>query len=213
MIKKILALTLVLLVGMLFVAGCSDDDGDDKSPTGDGSTAGSLTTREDAANETVTEENIDQVTARVNGTTWDVFGRALSTAQAGKALIDYTSKLSGEVEGEAGGKATVSGNMTTKMSGTSPSSVNYDFTCTFYDFSDDGELWLGGKLTYKGDYNYTSMQYNINITGDIRFNGAYEGTQTYSSVIKMNATTGESTYTVTTTTTSGGETFTTTQSF
>ncbi len=215
--KKVLALMLVLLVSMMLVVGCSDDDDDkdDNNPTGGGggSTAGELTERTDAKNAPVTEDNIEQVTSEINQTSWDVFGRALQTVQVGKAAIDYSQKLNGEVEGRAGGKATVNGTMTTKMSGQSPSSVDYNFTCTFFDFSDDGEIWLGGSLKYVGNYNYTDMVYNIKITGDIRFNGAYQGTQTYTSEITMNATTGASTYSVTTTTTSNGQTFTSTQTF
>lgn len=209
--KKAFSLMLVLLVGIFLAVGCGDDD-DDKddsgSPTGGGSTAGSLTTHQ-GANAAVTQDNVQTVSSEINAKAWDVFGRALSTAQVGK-IADYTTKLAGDVQGRNSGKATVAGNIVTKLSGQMPSTMNYNFTCTYFDFSDDGHMFLGGKMTYTGAYNYTNQTYNIDIYGDMRFNGDYEGSQKFNTTINMNATTGTTGYTVTTETTSGGQTFTNT---
>lgn len=86
--------------------------------------------------------------------------------------------------------------------------MDYNFNCTLYDFSDDGKLFLGGKLAYTGNYNYTTQVYTIKVVGDVKFNGQYDGSQKYTLTVEMNPMSGTSKYTYNTTTTSGGQTFT-----
>jgi len=199
-------------IAIVFVPGCSDNDDGDKSPTGGGSSAGSLSDHA-GANAVVTEDNVDEVTAEINTTAWRVFGAGLTKIQVGKPA-DYTTNLSGDVVGLKNGKATVKGKIVTKMNVATVSGVDYDFTCTFYDFSDDGQLYLGGSLSYKGSAKYSNNMpesQTITIKGGLKFNGKYSGEEDFTTTVTINMSTGKASYEGTTTVTSGGKTF--TQSF
>jgi len=211
--RKLFAMLLMVCIAIFFIPGCSKDDDGDKSPTGGGggsSSAGSLAEHA-GANTVVTETNADQVTTEINSTAWEVFGRAMSTASYGKAAADVTTNLKGDVAGLKNGKATVNGKMITKMSGMTATGVDYDFTCTFYDFSDDGELYLGGSLSYEGSAkygsNYQLESYTITVKGGLKFNGQYSGSEDFTTTVKIESA-GNYSYEGTTTVTSGGKTFT-----
>ena len=70
------------------------------------------------------------------------------------------------------------------MNGTytySPTSggFTYDLTCTFNNYSEDGQLYLGGQIHYLIDYAFDlaagAASGTYEITGKIRFNGSYLG--------------------------------------
>ncbi|MCE5249761.1 hypothetical protein LLG96_06025 [bacterium] len=211
--RFLLAIGLSFALTMALGCGDSDDDKDNNNPAngGGGTTAGSLTERPNSANVVVTKENVQTVSNEVNTVAWTAFGKAMQTASYGKQAADYTTNLDGEVSGASSGKAVVKGKMVSKMSGTTPTGIDYDFTCTLYDYSDDGKLFLGGTFTYKGAATYsgyTLNKYEITVTGDINFNGTYQGSEKFTTKMVMTGT-AEMTYDVTTTVTSGGQTFTT----
>ena len=223
MMKRARYLVYLFVIAML-AWSCGDDeksptDGNGDSTTGLSATAGDIGAHTDKANAPVTAQNVETVGADVNEIAFDVFGRALSASQVGKASLDYTVNLNGEVTGIVSGKATVNGKYTNKMNGTTVTSADYDFTCTFYDFSDDGIYYLGGQMSFDGLMTYTAnMQpglYNLTIKGNITFRGAHAGTEEFTSTIimDMTETNYDPHYTTTLTVTSGGETVTTSYTY
>jgi hypothetical protein len=207
--KSVKVLSVFLFVSFLvFSCGDSGSNKKDENPTGGGANAGSLSNHE-GTNANVTTDNVETVSSEINTTAWEVFGRALQTvtSKVANPTADYTQQLKGDVNGNNSGKATVNGKYVVKMSGTTPTSYNYSFTCTYYDFSDDGLLWLGGTMTFSGAYNLTNYTYNITVKGNISFNGSYEGVEVFTAVFDIDINQATQTYTVTTKVTSGGETF------
>ena len=162
--KRRFLLAIGLSFALTLVLGCgdSDDDKDDNSNPagGGGATTGSLTERPNSANVVVTKDNVQVVSNEVNSVAWTAFGKAMQTASYGKPALDYTTNLDGEVSGASSGKAVVKGTMVSKMSGTTLTGYDYDFTCTLYDYSDDGKLFLGGTLSYKGAATYSGYTLN-----------------------------------------------------
>ena len=208
--RKLFEMLLIACIAIFFVPGCSKNDGD--SSTTDGSSEGSLADHE-GANEVVTVSNVDAVTKEINATAWDVFGRAIRTPSF-KAATNLTTNLNGDVAGRSSGKASVIGTAVTKMTGILTTGVDYNIVSVFYDFSDDGEMYFGGSLTYKGSVKYNSKSQfesnTITYKGGLKFNGAYSGTEDITTTVKVDSA-GNYSFEGTATVTSGGETF--TQSF
>lgn len=198
--KRAKALTVLLMIA-LFTFSCSDGGGKKTTDFGPGPGDGGTLAEHEGDNSAVTEDNVSQVIMEINGIAWDVFGRAMNTSFVGKPAI-----VEGDVNGYDSGKATVEGKITTIMdSSFNPTGTNYNFTCTYYDFSDDGELWLGDSMTYIGSMDTNSMAYNITVYGNISFAGKYRGSEEFVTTISTSQT-GIS-YSTTYTMTSGGKTF------
>ena len=216
--KKMKMLALMLTLAMFaFSCGGSDDKDDNGSPTDGGSTSGlnsssgSLGTHT-GTNAAVTESDVDDVSSEVTAKAFQVFGRAMETAQYGgvtKPNINQVINLDGKVNGYKSGYAQVKGTYSINMTGTTVGSYTYNFTATYYDFADDESMYLGGGLKYSGTVtnvsDYNNMKYSITIKGGLKFNGDYEGTQDFTTVYSI--TGGNVTWTSETKTVSGGKTF------
>ena len=205
--KHLLLFLLMISVGLFFSFGCSDDNGG--SPTGGDVNAGSLSERSDVPNEPVTVDNVDQVVPEINTVAMNTYTKALTSVE--KPAASITTNLGGEVPGEHSGKADVDGKVITKMSGLTLTGVDYDVDVTYYDYSDDGELFLGGSVAYTGTVKYDvdlhPTDISVTMKGGLRFNGTYEGSEEFTVTIKTDIT-GTSTYEGTATITSAGKTFT-----
>ncbi|MHB9030866.1 MAG: hypothetical protein ACYC9O_19015 [Candidatus Latescibacterota bacterium] len=207
-----------LALSMFLVMSCGGDDdnnpvngGGNTNTGGSAASKGSLT-QHSGANAAVTESNVQQVSTTVTSKSFEVFGRALSTvkySKTAKPVAGTIMTLDGKVDGFKSGNAQVKGTMTMTQAGTSVSGYTYNFTCTYNDFSDDSQLWMGGELAYTGTYDMTntsSMKYDITINGGLKFNGLYEGIQDFTTKYTM---AGQAvSWTSTITTTSGGKSFT-----
>jgi hypothetical protein len=210
--RRVKVLSFLVLAAFLAFS-CSSND--NSTPTGGNNTgnsnAGSLATHT-GSNTVVTESNVDTVSQLITTKASDVFSRASIKVSYGvaKPAVDIT--LAGDVNGNSSGKATVNGKYTMSSDQTS---LTYNFTCTFYDFSDDNVLFLGGSIVYSGSYNLTTYVYNLTYTGGLKFNGTYSGTQDFTTHYNSTYTNSTYSYTInsTTTTTSGGRTFTSTYSY
>ena len=206
--RKLFEMLLMACIAIFFVPGCSKNGGD--SSTTDGSSEGSLADHE-GANEVVTASNVDTVTKEINAMAWDVFGRAILMPSFGKAAASITTNLNGDVAGDKSGKASVIGTSVTKTTGILTTAVDYTIVSVFYDFSDDGEMYFGGSLTYKGSAKYNSKSQfesnTITYKGGLKFNGAYSGTEDITTTVKVDSE-GNYSFEGTATVTSGGETFT-----
>lgn len=205
---------LAFLVLSAFLAfSCSKNDDSSTGPSGGGnSNSGSLSTHSSGKNLVVTQANVDSVSDIVTETTYEVFGKALQAAGTGLAKPAIDIPLSGTVEGTVSGHATVSGKC---VYSTDYSSETFNFTCTFYDYSDDGILFYGGSIVYTG--NFTMGQdtevYNLTFKGGVKFNGAYAGTQDFTTTYVVNMRTSSVSIQSTINTTSGGKTFTSTYKY
>ena len=208
--RKLFEILLMACIAIFFVPGCSKNAGD--SITNGGSSEGSLADHE-GANEVVTASNVDTVTKEINAMVWDVYGRAIMMPSF-KAATNVTTNLNGDVAGDTSGKASVIGTAVTKLTGILTTGVDYTIVSVFYDFSDDGEMYFGGSLTYKGSVKYNSKSQfesnTITYKGGLKFNGAYSGTEDITTTVKVDSA-GNYSFEGTATVTSGGETF--TQSF
>lgn len=209
--------SLALFIAVAFLAfSCGGSD--NKSPTSSGgvpSSSGSIETHASAPNTAVTAQNVQQVSQIVNTKAWEVFGEAATKIKTAKPSAGTTMTLDGKVDGLKSGYAQVKGTMTYTMSGqTTVTATNFNFICTYYNFSDDDQLWLGGAITYTGKLDMTDMQnlkYDLTFKGGFKFNGTYEGTQDFTTTYTM---TGQNfSWTSTTSTTSGGKTFSSTTSY
>ncbi len=201
----------LLLFVVLFAFACGDSGDDNPADGGDGgggsttgaSTKGTLGTHT-GNNTVVTSDNAAAVSNIIISKASEVFSRAMSTVKYSKAVAGTTMNLDGKVNGNNSGYAQTKGTMEVSTAG----AYTYNFTCTFYDFSDDGALWLGGQVTYTGSMsvsNTGSYSYNLKYTGGLKFNGTYEGTQDFVTTYTMNGST--ISYNSVTTITSGGKTF------
>ena len=198
---------LVISVGLFLGFGCSKDDGG--SPTGGDVNAGSLSERSNVPNEQVTVGNVDQVVSKINTVAMNTYTKALLSVE--KPAVNITANLGGDVPGDHSGKADVDGEVITKYSGITLTGVDYNVICTYYDYSDDGELFLGGSVAYTGvtkyDANNKLTDYSVTMRGGLRFNGTYEGSEEFTITKKLDAE-GAPTYEGTVTITSDGKTFT-----
>lgn len=204
---------LAFLVLAAFLAfSCSKDD--NSTPTGGGSSTGNSSAGSLAAhtgnNTTVTETNVDTVTQLITTKASDVFSRAMTKVSYGASKPAVDIILAGDVTGTKSGKAVVNGKYTISSD---QKSFTYNFTCTFYDFSDDNALFLGGAIVYTGYYNLTTNVYDLTYKGGLKFNGTYSGTQDFTTTYKYDMGKSSMTIVSTTSTTSGGKTFSSTYKY
>ena len=205
---------LAFLVLAAFLAfSCSKDSSNDSTPTGGNNTgnssAGSLSTHT-GKNIVVTQANVDSVSSVIISQTFLVFEKALETSFGGAAKPTVEIPISGNVNGLKSGKAVVSGKYTLSSD---YNTTSYNFTCTFYDYSDDAVLYYGGAINYTGNTTSTTQVYNLTFKGGLSFNGAYQGTQDFTITYIEDISKGSFSYQSTMTTTSGGKTFTTTSKY
>jgi hypothetical protein len=202
---KVLAF-LVLAAFLAFSCSKNDDSSTGDSNTGGNSNAGSLSSHA-GKNLTVTESNADSVSAIVMQTTSEVFGKAIAVAGSGLTKPAIDIPLSGTVNGTISGHASVSGKYVVS---TDYSTIQYNLTCTFFDYSDDSVLYYGGATNYAGSMVMETSAYNLTFKGGLKFNGTYQGTQDFTTTYTYTPSTSATTYHSTINTTSGGKTFTTT---
>jgi hypothetical protein len=214
---KHLKLAAVLALTAMVMYSCGDSKSDNPVNGGSDNTSGSSAKGSLAThtgnNAVVTATNVDNVNQLVTTKSFDVFGRAMETVKYGKTAkpaVGTVMNLDGKVNGTNSGYAQVLGTMTVNGTGQNVTGYTYNFTCTYYDFSDETTLYLGGQVTYTGTGTIdmssgTSMNYNITVVGGLKFNGNYEGTQDFTMKILMSGANMSWTYTGTTT--SGGKTF------
>jgi hypothetical protein len=218
---KHLKLAAILVMSALVMYSCGDSGSDSKNPadsgngdTGGSSSKGSLTTHS-GTNTAVTESNVGTVNQKVTSKSFEIFGRAMSTVKYKTAKPTAQSfNLDGKVNGNNSGYAQVKGTYSINMSGTTVSSYSYNFTCTYYDFADDTTMYLGGQVAYTGTYDLTNMnniKYDLTFKGGLKFNGDYEGTQDFTTKYSMLGQTVS--WTSSTSTTSGGKTFSSTYTY
>lgn len=156
---------------MMGAVGCGDDN---NSPTGG---SGNATVPDHSGpNTAITSSNAAAVMTTATGSVYGALGRVLSAAAAAKPAAQAAI---GEVvvNGLQSGTVTVkSGDFSV---GNNTQSLDAEFV--FDDFSDDGQLFIGGTVDIDlvstiDVANPTNITFDFSQTGDLAFSGTYKGT-------------------------------------
>ena len=128
---------------------------------------GSISAHE-GANENISLDNVDDVNERVLTSYLNIVrlleNSAAKTAEATGRRVDGSYSGHAAVEHEKASE----GNVDTDT-----------YTGDLFDYSDDGELFLGGRLSYTTHENTSTGEKNGEIVGTVGVAGAYQGTLSY----------------------------------
>ena len=164
--NRIKSLSLLLVLGVIFFAcgeGRQDPTGIDG---GSGLTEGLLTKGTDGPNLVVTSTNLDSAIQTVNEAVFAALPKAAYAVSFDPSITEPV-----RMTGDYSGYAVVDGSVT--MVGTS---MKYDFKLTFYDYSDDGSIYIGGSLQYlSSSVNQGVLKKIVDVKGEIKFAGSYTG--------------------------------------
>ncbi len=127
--------SMLTVVGLL--AGCGDD-------TGTGSGGSASVPAHSGANTPITSSNAQVVLTETSSALYGALGRVLAAAAAGKQAVPVATKsvTNKTVNGTVSGKVTI-------KSGTydvTSSSQKLVADVVFEDFSDNGQIWIGGPM-------------------------------------------------------------------
>ncbi|MBN1292073.1 MAG: hypothetical protein JXB48_09570 [Candidatus Latescibacteria bacterium] len=137
--------------------------------------------------------------ANVNEQMFKTFFTVINEAEE---LLAYSSGTSVQIDGAANGYATV-----TETGYSSGTIVKSGYICTFSDYSGDGILYFGGRLSQMEEGSMSTYEMKETWEGDIRFAGSYAGNISYSVSIVTDSD-GEEIYHGICTATAGNRTFT-----
>ncbi|HUU28941.1 MAG TPA: hypothetical protein VM123_14110 [archaeon] len=161
-----------LAVGLIFTA-CSDKNNDitavnERLPGG-----GSLTMGSGGQNATVTESNAGQVSEIVLAPVISAFSKGYASLATGILLAATV-----QIEGNSYGFAEISGTISSNQP-----PADFNFSAKFYDFSEDGNIYLGGSLQFTGSLAFNIQTHEVyttvKISGEISFAGLYNGSIKY----------------------------------
>ena len=164
--NRIKSLSLLLVLWVIFFAcgeGRQDPTGIDE---GSGLTEGLLTKGTDGPNLVVTSTNLDSAIQTVNEAVFAALPKAAYTVARDPSITEPVRMM-----GDYSGYAVVDGSAT--MVGTS---MKYDLKLTYYDYSDDGLIYLGGSLQYLSSMvDQGVLKKIVDVKGEIKFAGPYTG--------------------------------------
>jgi hypothetical protein len=209
--KKLLSLVLIACVSLFAVIGCG------KSPTGNDDNNHNVTLNANAGTLTAHAGNNAAITDSTTAATVGGTVSSQSMTAGGKAMDLSMSKLlaaattvngniSGTINGDSAGTASVTGSWSYNQS---TEAVHYDVVCTFSNYSENGVLFLGGQIHFVLDMATSGSVHSgtYAITGAVRFNGSFVGTNTFTYDVDFNSAT-TTTYTYTSTIVSNNQTIT-----
>ena len=177
--KKILSLT----AGSLFISflGC-DIINPTNSPQELNPNAGNLSDHLHLPNTYVSESTKDSVGSLLKNLFYipstgipNSISRPYTGSNSDTTIsIDSTFKVNGEHSGHA--EIEKNGSMTTNFS-SEDTKINYTASITYYDYSNDGKVFIGGETKCNLNANFTEDQENISIKldGHVKFNGLFIG--------------------------------------
>jgi len=164
--NRIKSLSLLLVLGVIFFAcgeGRQDPTGIDE---GSGLTEGLLTKGTDGPNLVVTLSNADSASQVINEAVFAALPKAAYTVARDPSITEPV-----RMTGDYSGYAVVDGSATMVET-----SMKYDFKLTFYDYSDDGSIYIGGSLQYlSSSVNQGPIKKIVDVKGEIKFAGSYTG--------------------------------------
>ena len=125
----------------------------------------------DGDNVKVTRDNVGEVHALLMDAVFNIYLKAKAPLAEG---------VSGRVNGDIAGYADVAGSFTAgqRANGGAPGVI--DLTAVFYDYSDDGRLYISGKIHY-GGISLSSVDEHppLYILGTLNYAGSYKGRNDY----------------------------------
>lgn len=183
-------------LSLIFVIGCGDKS---TGPDGGG---GSANLNENAGalvdhpgtNTPIKDTNTAKtVGATVQSQSTTAMSKAMSQMKMSKSqATSYSGNIDGTFNGTSSGTATAKGTYSMDQSG----NFDYNIVCTFSNYSDDGKLYLGGQIHYDLSVNTSTNSGTYLITGKIRFNGSYVGTNNFTYDCNLTAKTYKYTSTI-----------------
>jgi hypothetical protein len=212
MSKSLISL-LVVCVALFLAVGCSKNSTGPTSGTPStvtlSETAGALDAHPAGANTPVKDSaTATTVGSKIQSQAMSAMGKAMQSGTAKIAAGSTDGTISKTITGTNSGTATAAGSFSYNQS---TGAVSYDIVCTFSNYSDDGLLYIGGQIHFvvnmvmtQTDTSTTSSG-TYTITGKIRFNGSFVGTNSFTYTITMPST-GKKTYTYSSTIISDGTT-------
>ena len=160
--NRIISSAFVLVLAMI-IGSCGEGRQDPLGvDEGSGLDEGQLTRGADGSNFVVSLSNQASAGQEINEEVASAFAKAFATISAAGRLSEPA-----RVTGDYSGYFVVNDSSTLNEA---EKSLGYDFKATFYDYSDAGDVYLGGALLYSG-----SWQSDILITGTVKFAGTYGG--------------------------------------
>ena len=124
----------------------------------------------DGANVPVSGDNIAEIHQLITTAVYNVYLKVFEPSRDGTSC---------RINGDSAGYADVTGIFATN----DPSGSNIDITVTFYDYSDNGQLYLSGKIHCCGDYPWfltVGIKFmEFYILGTLEYSGSYKGRNTY----------------------------------
>ena len=171
MMNRIKFSSLLLVLGTIFFA-CGEGGQDPlRIDQGNELPEGRLTVSGDGLNTVVAASNADSASQTINEA-------ALFAFQKAAYAFDIRPSLSEPVrmDGSYHGHAVIDGSAEKVATIT-----NYNLKATFYDYSDDGSIYIGGSLQYQGSINKQGITLDIRVNDEIKFAGTYSGSIEYNS--------------------------------
>lgn len=193
--KKYFSATIAVCFSLFMIIGCGDKSTSPSGGSGLNKDAGTLDSH--AGTNTPVK---DSATAASVGTSLQSLsmaagGKAMSLKKMANIKAGATGELNGTINGTNSGTATVSGSYEYDQTS---GEVNYEMVCTFNNYSEDGKIFLGGQIGYVVDMSFDqtagTMSGIYTITGKIRFNGTYIGSNDFNCDISMSGTKQSYTY-------------------
>ena len=168
--NRIKSLSVLLVLGTIFFA-CS---GGNKDPMGidqqdNELTEGRLTVSGDGPNTVVSTSNADSASQIINEAALLAFQKAAYAFDVRPSLVEPV-----RMDGSYNGYAVVDGSAE-KVGGIN----NYNLKATFYDYSDDGSVYIGGILQFQGSMDKQGITKDIHVDDEIKFAGPYSGSMEY----------------------------------
>jgi hypothetical protein len=127
--------------------------------------------------------------------------KVMEKAGGGMGKIKSASmsgNIDGSINGTKSGTATVKGSYSYTQS---TGKLHYEALCTFSNYSDSGDIYIGGQMHFLMDGTFTQtsddMSMTCSMTGKIKFNGDYVGSNTFSLQFEFSGTQQTGTYTST----------------
>ena len=169
------SLSLILVLGAIFSA-CNKGRQDPLSVDQENELPeGRLTTTlgSDGPNVVVSRSNADSASQTINEAVFTVFQKAVYAATSRPVMTEPV-----RMNGDYNGYAVVDG--TSELVG---KTVNYELKAIFYDYSDDGLIYIGGSLRYQGPIDVQGVTHDTRVNNEIKFAGPYGGFIRYNNLL------------------------------
>ena len=166
--NRIRSLTFILALGAIFLV-CSKDNQDPLGVDQENHDLqeGRLTTTlgSDGPNVVVTWGNADSACQTINEAVFTIFPKA-ADAFTNRPSMSEPVRMNGDYNGYA------------VIDGTSAlvgKTTDFELKVIFYDYSDDGLIYIGGSLRFQGPIDKQGVVQDFRINDEIKFAGPYGG--------------------------------------